>query len=325
MSFEDAIESGGQLLSRAVYFETALGEKIRPIYQRDAISGERSYRVYPVGNSKDTHVQVFDAAELADYAEKGVAIRCRLPNGRSSNRSINSKDIEGRLIVLPEVRQKIPLGVTTRRSLRLPASTLRMVTADFIWASVQELLAGAEVPGFGPSTDYDLIADNGVRLPPKQVFGLAASKALGESISPSDFSGGLRTVCFEQLNAAGYEIVAKGEQPTALHLPLGSADYSWTEGRQKLAVHVHKERARGLSQAKKAEFVKMHGKLFCESCLLDPVATYGEHGTSCIEVHHHDTAVGSMQPGHLTLLEHLRCLCANCHRVEHQRLRLENA
>lgn len=70
-----------------------------------------------------------------------------------------------------------PKDVRSRN--RLPAEELRKVTPEHVWEAVQALISGAEAPGFGPSTDYDLLADEKTRLPPKAVFGLAASSALG--------------------------------------------------------------------------------------------------------------------------------------------------
>lgn len=321
MDAADVIEVGDQFLSRAVYFEDSLGRKIRPIFQRDDVTGIRSYRVYPVGNSKRTHVEIFDAAELAACAGKGVAIRCRLPSGSSSNRSLHSKDIAGRLVVLPDLKHRTQLEEPPEKAKRLPAQLLRGVTAEYVWFAVQDLLAGVEVPSYGASTDYDLIAEGGIRLPPKQVFGLAASRALDRTITSADFTGGLGTICFELLEAAGYEIVAKGDQPSSERFPEYSDETLWVEGRQKLVVHFRKERAPGLARAKKSDFQKRNGKLFCELCLLDPMQVYGEHGAACIEVHHHETSLAEMQEGHITTLDQLKCLCANCHRIEHRKLR----
>ncbi|SFT90336.1 hypothetical protein [Paraburkholderia aspalathi] len=74
---------------------------------------------------------------------------------------------------------------------RLPAETLNRATPEFIWKAVQQFQSGNVHHPFSPSTDYDLILDDGLRLPPKAVFGVALSMALdGEAIEPKHFSGG---------------------------------------------------------------------------------------------------------------------------------------
>jgi hypothetical protein len=64
---------------------------------------------------------------------------------------------------------------------------------------------------FGPSVDFDLVLDTGERLPPKAVFGIAASAALGFEVQPKHFSGGRGTPCFRILEEAGFTIVPKNE------------------------------------------------------------------------------------------------------------------
>jgi hypothetical protein len=93
---------------------------------------------------------------------------------------------------------------------RLPAEELHKVTAEHIWHAVQFLCENPMKHDFGPSTDFDLIAPNGDRLPLKAVFGLAATQALGFTVQPRHFSGGLGTVCFLALERAGYNVVPKG-------------------------------------------------------------------------------------------------------------------
>lgn len=204
---------------------------------------------------------------------------------------------------------------------RLPAEQLRKITSDFIWKAVQELLRGATVEGFKESIDYDLVAD-GVRLAPKRVLGLAGTAALGFQLKPSHFTAGKGSLCFELLQAAGFQIVPKGEELPALELPIEPEERKWVEGHVKLVYHLDKERSAGLSQAKKEDFRKKHnGRLFCEECLLDPVQKWGPAGEACIEVHHDEVHVADMKPGHLSSLEELKCLCANCHRVLHRKLR----
>lgn len=207
---------------------------------------------------------------------------------------------------------------------RLPAEQLRKVTSEHIWQAVQALLRGEAAENFGPSTDYDLLVDEGVRLAPKQVFGLAATAALGFTVRPVHFAGGVGTVCFNLLEGAGYKILPKREEVKLVDLPLDSEERMWTEGQPRLVYHLQRERAAGLSNAKKAEFRRKHGKLFCENCHVDPDEIYGELGEACIEVHHHAVHVAEMGDNHKTTLEDLRCLCANCHRIEHRRLRAQS-
>ncbi|MFD3301938.1 HNH endonuclease [Aquipseudomonas alcaligenes] len=211
--------------------------------------------------------------------------------------------------------------VPDRSLARLPAEQLRKVSSRHIWQAVQDIIGGLEVPGFGPSTDYDLVTEEGDRLPPKAVFGLAATQALGFQVQPKHFTAGIGSTSFELLASAGYLIVPKGEPAPAPDLQISYEDRVWSEGQQKLVTHLRKERGTGLSKAKKDQFRADHGRLFCERCKLDPVTEYGDAGEACIEVHHSKVQVTDMDEEHQTRLEDLECLCANCHRVEHRLLK----
>lgn len=203
---------------------------------------------------------------------------------------------------------------------RLPADQLRRVTAEFIWSAVQRLLKGEVAKDYGFSVDYDLVADGGVRLAPKQVFGLAATEALGFMVKPNHFTGGRNTICFELLESAGYKILPKGNPIEGVDLHPDPTDLEWSEGRTILVRHYRRERASGLSKAKKSEFIRVHGRLFCEICNFDPSFRYGELADACIEVHHDAVQVANMESDHVTTLDQLKCLCANCHRVLHRQM-----
>lgn len=207
---------------------------------------------------------------------------------------------------------------------RLPATDLEKITAEHVWRAVQALLAGSVAHGFGPSTDFDLLADNGIRLPPKAVFGIAASDALGFKVLPRHFTAGIGSPCFRLLKASGYPVVRKGEADPTVAAPPSPEDQAWSEGQSKLVSHLKKERWTGLSAAKKAAFKAKHGRLYCERCDLDPIKVYGaEAGESCIEVHHSAIQVKDMAEDHKTTLADLQCLCANCHRVVHRLMKIE--
>lgn len=210
-------------------------------------------------------------------------------------------------------------------SKRLPVSELNKVRPEHIWQAVQLLLNGYTGHLFAPSTDYDVVSDDGRRLPPKAVFGIAATEALGFEVGPYHFTAGLNSPCFRIIEDAGYRIVAKNEQPSELP-PLVPEDQYWTEGNKKLTSHMKRERSPAASRAKKSQFKAAHGKLFCEKCGLMPVEHYGTtHAESCIEVHHKDVQVQDMLSNHVTTLDSLQCLCANCHRLEHSLLRAKVA
>jgi len=208
-------------------------------------------------------------------------------------------------------------------SKRLPVSELNKVRPEHIWQAVQSLLGGHEGHSFAPSTDYDVVSDDGRRLPPKAVFGVAAKEALGFEIIPDHFTAGLKSPCFRIIEGAGYRIVEKDKQPTALP-PFTPEDQYWTEGNKKLTFHMMRERSPAATRAKKSQFKALHGKLFCEKCGLVPVEHYGTtHAESCIEVHHRYVQVQDMTANHRTTLDSLQCLCANCHRLEHKILKAE--
>jgi 5-methylcytosine-specific restriction protein A len=229
-------------------------------------------------------------------------------------------------VPLPELEHKLGLQrvATDRRSAdRLPADDLARVTSEHVWNAVEKLRDTKVKQPFGPSTDYDLVTDAGERFPPKAVFGLAASEALGFAVLPKHFSGGLGTPCFRILEAAGFSIVPKSEEAPRIDIPASQEDREWTEGKAKLVAHLRRERASGLAQAKKYNFIRLHGRLMCEQCGMDPVEAYGgTHGAACIEVHHRAVRVENMSEGHRTKLEDLQCLCANCHRVAHRLLKM---
>lgn len=208
-----------------------------------------------------------------------------------------------------------------RHDRRFVASTFQAVTGEHLLRAAQRLIRGFSDHRFGPSTEYDLLFD-GHRLPPKAVFGLAASDALGFPVGPENFSAGDNTLCFRMLRGHGYPIVAKGERDAPDPALISDEDRSWSEGRSRLVTHLRRERGTGLAAAKRDQFRQLHGRLFCERCGMDPVETFGsELGEACIEVHHRDTHVAEMGEGHETRLEDLQCLCANCHRVTHRELK----
>lgn len=106
-----------------------------------------------------------------------------------------------------------------RSAERLPTQLLRKVTAEHVWNAIERLHDPAFKHAFGPSTDFDLVTEAGERFPPKAVFGVAASEALGFKVLPKHFSGGEGTICFKVLDEAGYDIVPKNQPVQAIDIP----------------------------------------------------------------------------------------------------------
>lgn len=207
-----------------------------------------------------------------------------------------------------------------RHDLRFAASIFESVTGEHLLRAARRLVDGFDEHPFGESTKYDVLFE-GRRLPPKAVFGIAASDALGFPVGPDAFRGGENTQAFRIMRANGYPVVAKDVMPT-LMVPSEDEERVWSEGRLTLVTHLRRERATGLAAAKRARFRTEHGRLFCERCGMDPVATFGSTaGEACIEVHHRDVHLADMSDGHRTGLDEFECLCANCHCVTHRELR----
>ena len=74
------------------------------------------------------------------------------------------------------------------------------------------------------------LKSNGTRLPPKAVFGVAATEALGFELRPHHFRRGLDTVCFRAIHNAGYPIAPKYQEIWPDMPLLESEERIWAEG-----------------------------------------------------------------------------------------------
>lgn len=103
---------------------------------------------------------------------------------------------------------------------------------------------------------------------------------------------------------------------------LSDEDREWAEGNPRLVTHLKRERRADMGTAKRRQFRDQHGRLFCERCNLDPIELFEDvDGEACIEVHHNEVAVADMAPDHKSKLSDLQCVCANCHRILHRKLK----
>jgi hypothetical protein len=216
---------------------------------------------------------------------------------------------------------------------RLSNMDQRQVTPADIHAAVLALAQGGDAPNFANSREYDLVTPGGLRFPPKKVFGLALERALGIEAFPAHFSAGWSQPSFELLQAAGYVIVPKGEPvagdkadpPGSSSLPSEDDDRRWVEGHPKRVAHLRRERAAGLARDKKAAVLAATGKLVCEECGFEPVATHGPAFLDAGLDIHHKVPLADLPPGTATALADLALLCATCHRIEHRKIALAKA
>lgn len=83
----------------------------------------------------------------------------------------------------------------------------------------------------------------------------------------------------------------------------------YIEGESKEVLRQYKKRNRYARERKIEQFSKIHGKIYCEVC--------GENDIATIEVHHENVFVSNMSEYHLTKLDDLRVVCSNCHKKLH--------
>lgn len=93
--------------------------------------------------------------------------------------------------------------------------------------------------------------------------------------------------------------------------------YQAKEGKVSYRYHRTLERDRKVVAIRKANALKLHGKLECEGCGFDFAAAYGPRGHGFIEAHH-TNPVHAMQEGDVTTPEDLALVCSNCHRMIHK-------
>jgi hypothetical protein len=90
-----------------------------------------------------------------------------------------------------------------------------------------------------------------------------------------------------------------------------------SEGSKKLRSHFRRERSHRLRHLKLEEFLRQHGRYFCELCRDDGVSRYPEYLVNRIfEVHHRQPLSLADTPVRTTL-DDLAVLCATCHRAVH--------
>ena len=120
------------------------------------------------------------------------------------------------------------------------------------------------------------------------------------------------------IRAALLEIENEGAAKTTVAETWEPEIVDAAEGALVTRLHRYRERSRKITNTKKKQFMKRHGRLYCEVCNFDFVETYGERGSGFIECHH-TMPVSKMEPGRKTKLSELALVCANCHRMIHSK------
>lgn len=90
------------------------------------------------------------------------------------------------------------------------------------------------------------------------------------------------------------------------------------EGKEKLQLHLTKERSRTLVSVAKAKWQKEHnGDILCFICSFSFHNTYGEIGYGFIEAHHINP-IASLTADTIVQLKDLIPVCSNCHSILHR-------
>lgn len=215
----------------------------------------------------------------------------------------------------------------------LPAQTIHDLTSRHLSNAIGRARATPEDERYGTTTDYLVRTPDGSTFRPKQVIGYALESALDRPVSWREFRGGIDTPAFKRLEDEGFAILKaapQGDAPEEIEeiledIGLDDEDEFFVEGSKKRASHLKRERNPAATRKAKRRFIEKHGKLFCEHCRDDLIAGYGaEIAPSCFDAHHAQTQISDMEDGHKTNWKDLQILCANCHRAEHRRMKLQD-
>lgn len=95
-------------------------------------------------------------------------------------------------------------------------------------------------------------------------------------------------------------------------------DLEFKEGKEKLRIHLIKERNRNLVQLAKERWARQNsGDISCSICSFSFSETYGDIGKGYIEAHHL-LPLGVLTSDVITRIEDLAPVCSNCHSIIHR-------
>jgi len=95
-------------------------------------------------------------------------------------------------------------------------------------------------------------------------------------------------------------------------------DIEFREGKEKLKLHLSKERNRHLVKSAKDQWTKESKRnVICSVCSFSFSDTYGKIGKGYIEAHH-ILPISSITPDIVVKVSDLSPVCSNCHRIIHR-------
>lgn len=113
--------------------------------------------------------------------------------------------------------------------------------------------------------------------------------------------------------ASGFDV------PLAQEFGFDPSDLGFKEGKQKMRLHIIKERNIDLVRSAKAHWLdRSNGNLKCTVCDFSFSDTYGELGEGFIEAHH-TMPISTLSAVTIMKIADLSPVCSNCHRMLHRR------
>jgi hypothetical protein len=95
-------------------------------------------------------------------------------------------------------------------------------------------------------------------------------------------------------------------------------DADFMEGKEKLRIHLIKERNRHLVEWAKEKWLEQNkGAVICSICSFSFADTYGDLGKGYIEVHH-IVPISTLTPDTIVKVSDVAPVCSNCHSIIHR-------
>ncbi len=121
----------------------------------------------------------------------------------------------------------------------------------------------------------------------------------------------------EQLNALFYK-APEEDILLAQEFGLDPSTNKFKEGKDKLKIHLAKERSRSLTDSAKLKWnIQGKGDIRCSTCSFSFKEKYGAIGTGFIEAHH-IKPISSLAPDTIMKFEDIIPVCSNCHSMLHR-------